>query len=95
MEETYARLAPSDAAGGIPGERTLNNIWPIWITPLDFDGNGTPDFSVEFNTGQGNGGLPLDLPIIWLSDGTGRYSTLKVGDFVADADRASRGMPMW
>jgi len=90
VEETDTRLAPSDAAGGIPGERsTLNGIWPMWITPLDFDGNGTPDFSIKFSRGSNPAGLPLDLPIIWLNDGTGRYSTLKVGDIVADADRVA------
>ncbi len=89
VEETYDRLAPADAAGGIPGEHSiLNGIWPMWITPLDFDGNGTPDFSLTFSRGR-NGALPLDLPIIWLNDGTGRYTTLKVGDIVADADRVA------
>ena len=91
VEETDARLEPSDAAGGIPGERSiLNGIAPFWITPLDFDGNGTPDFSIQFGRGS-NGTLPLEVPIIWLNDGTGRYSTLKVGDFVADADRVFMG----
>ena len=89
VEETDARLAPADAAGGIPGEHSiLDGVWPIWITPLDFDGNGTPDFSVTFNRGR-NGALPLDLPIIWLNDGTGQYSTLKVGDIVANNDRVA------
>jgi FG-GAP-like repeat len=91
VEETYARLAPSDAAGGIPGERSiLAGIAPFWITPLDFDGNGTPDFSVQFGRGS-QGTMPLEVPIIWLNDGTGRFSTLKVGDFVADADRVAMG----
>ena len=92
VEETDARLAPADAAGGIPGERSiLDGIAPFWITSLDFDGNGTPDFSIQFGRGSSPAGLPLSLPIIWLSDGTGRFSTLKVGDFVADADRAAMG----
>ena len=92
VEETDARLEPSDAAGGIPGERSiLNGIAPFWITPLDFDGNGTPDFSIQFGRGSSAAGIPLDVPIIWLNDGTGRFSTLKVGDFVADADRPAMG----
>jgi hypothetical protein len=41
---------------------------------------------VEFRpdlTVPGLSGLPRDLPFIWLNDGAGHFSTLKVGDFVA------------
>ena len=92
VEETDARLAPSDAAGGVAGEHTiLAGIAPFGITPLDFDGNGTTDFSLKFGRGSSPAGIPLEVPIIWLNDGTGRFSTLKVGDFVADADRPAMG----
>ncbi len=53
---------------------------------LDFNEDGAPDFSVAFrpqlNT-PGFAGFPRGLPFIWLNDGAGHFSTLKVGDFVA------------
>ena len=57
-----------------------------WVQVLDFNEDGAPDFSVEFrpqlNT-PGFAGFPRDLPLVWLNDGAGHFSTLKVGDFVA------------
>lgn len=48
--------------------------------------DGAPDFFVPFraplNT-PGFGGFSRDLPFIWLNDGAGHFSTLKVGDLVA------------
>src|SRR5262249_46947610 len=52
---------------------------------LDFNGDGFPDFSVEYyppDTGLGRGLAPSQ-PLIYLNDGRGHFSTLRVGDFVA------------
>lgn len=56
--------------------------------------DGAPDFSVEFRPElnvPGFSRFARDLPLIWLNDGAGHFSTLKVGDFVA----AGREAPMF
>jgi hypothetical protein len=53
--------------------------------------DGAPDFFVVF------AGRPLqdqqNQPLIWLNDGTGHFSTLKVGDFVAAGREPQIGSP--
>lgn len=45
-----------------------------------FNHDGAPDFYVQF--APGSQWLRQDQPLIWLNDGAGHFSTLKVGDFV-------------
>ncbi len=44
--------------------------------------DGAPDFSVEYFA-DGKFPLKRNQPLIWINDGTGRFSTLKVSDFIA------------
>ena len=55
-------------------------LFPFWVSALDFNHDGAPDFYVQFAPGSRR--LTQDQPLIWLNDGTGHFSTLKVGDFV-------------
>ena len=70
---TSTVMASSDASNGGPGQP-----WAMWARVLDFNGDGAPDFAMEYS----GGALTQNTPLIWLNDGAGRFSTLKVSDFV-------------
>lgn len=60
--------------------------WSVRV--LDFNHDGAPDFSMEF---VGSGNLSPGQPLVWLNDGTGHFSTLKVEDFVSPGREAYLG----
>jgi VCBS repeat protein len=91
VDVTASRLAASDAFGGTPGVAT-GAPWPVYVKVLDYNGDGFPDFSVEYWGGGGPGsGLPPGQPLIYINDGTGHFSTLKVRDFVAPGNAWALG----
>lgn len=79
MTSTY--LSGSGAMGGSEGLAT-QTLWPLWVQVLDFNRDGFSDFAIEFNGGE----LKQSTPLVWLNDGTGHFSTLKVSDFVAPGE---------
>ncbi|TFW08298.1 DUF4214 domain-containing protein [Oxalobacteraceae bacterium OM1] len=78
---TSTAMAAQDAMTSIPGKAT-GTPWATWIKVIDFNNDGVPDFSVEYS------GAPLQqsTPLVWLNDGSGHFTTLKVSDFVAPGD---------
>lgn len=88
VDETALRLAPGEVSGGREG-LTANAPWPIWVRGLDFNQDGALDFTVDF---QGHGfTYSQDLPLVWINDGAGHFSALKVGDFVVAGSEALIG----
>ena len=85
-DATSQFLSPQDAMGGQAGVAT-GTIWPTWVTVLDFNHDGLPDFSVEYSGGS----LTQSTPLIWINDGTGHFHTLKVSDFVAPGNEWQLG----
>lgn len=93
VDVTANLLAPGDASAGMPGVATATS-WPVWVKVLDFNGDGLPDFAVEYwfptgppTSGDSPGkGLAPGLPLVYLNDGRGHFSTLKVADFVVPGD---------
>ena len=79
VDETAGRVPQGDASGGTEGVQTAAP-WALWVRVLDFNQDGAPDFSVEFSKVRIS---RQDQPLVWLNDGAGHFSTLKVGDFVA------------
>jgi hypothetical protein len=79
VDQTADRIPAGEFSSGSEGVATTAP-WPLWINPIDFNGDGAPDFSIEFVTGS----TPMlaSQPLIWLNDGSGRFSTLKASDFV-------------
>jgi hypothetical protein len=77
-DETAARVPLGDASGSSQGTQARSPL-ALWVRVLDFNHDGAPDFSVEFNGAD----FTQRQPLIWLNDGSGYFSTLKVGDFVA------------
>src|SRR6185295_2336776 len=57
-------------------------MWPYWVNVLDFNGDGAPDFAIEYALGDFRTPLRRDQPLVFLNDGTGRFSALTVADFV-------------
>ena len=90
VDETALRLAPGEASGGREG-LTTNAPSPKWVRVLDFNHDGAPDFTVDFS--GGGVGITQNLPLVWLNDGAGHFSALKVGDFVVAGNERLLGNP--
>jgi len=89
VDETADRLPAADSSGGFNGPR-FSNASRVHV--LDFNQDGAPDFFMGFSSGSNGGkGLSRDMPLVWLNDGTGRFTTLKVGDFVTPGNERLLG----
>jgi hypothetical protein len=85
VDETSSRIPQGESSGGAEGQ-AANVPYAMWVRVIDFNQNGTPDISIEFNRSY-NGPYPQSLPIIWMNDGFGRFSTFKIADFVEATDQ--------
>jgi len=79
-DETATRIPAGEWWGGVPGGDN-NAPVPFWVRALDFNRDGFADFSVEWNFGGGR--VTPEIPVLYINDGTGRFTTYKVGDLVA------------
>lgn len=52
--------------------------WARWVRVVDFNHDGAQDFYVEFTSAS----LPREQPVVWLNDGSGKFSVLRISDFV-------------
>ena len=93
VDETAGRVPPEDASGQRGGPLSGQSFRCSTSTRT-----ARPTFpwnSDRNSTLRRFAGFPRGLPLIWLNDGTGHFSTLKVGDFVAAGERAgSAGSPI-
>lgn len=80
-DETSLRLQPHEQSSGNAGVAT-NAPWARWVDVVDFNGDGAADFVMD-TTGDD---LRPNQPLIWLNDGSGRFSALKVHDLVRPGD---------
>jgi len=78
---TAQALSPADTSKGVQGVVTSAPT-AAWVRPIDFDHNGHMDFAIEYGTIYA--GLSPNDPLVWLNDGTGKFNTLKVKDFVGE-----------
>ena len=76
-DETALRLQPHEQSSGNAGVAT-DAPWARWVDVLDFNGDGAADFVMSPSSRD----LRPNQPLIWLNDGNGRFSALKVHDFV-------------
>ncbi|MCY4505366.1 MAG: hypothetical protein OXG35_00180, partial [Acidobacteria bacterium] len=76
-DETSLRLQPHEQSSGNAGVAT-QAPWALWVNVLDFNGDGAADFVMTPTAGD----LRSNQPLIWLNDGSGRFSALKAHDFV-------------
>ena len=76
-DETSLRLQPHEQSSGNAGVAT-HAPWAFWVDVLDFNGDGAADFVMTPTAGD----IRPNQPLIWLNDGSGRFSALKVHDFV-------------
>ena len=76
-DETSLRLQPHEQSSGNAGVAT-GAPWAFWVDVVDFNGDETADFVMTPTAGD----LRPNQPLIWLNDGSGRFSALKVHDFV-------------
>ena len=75
-DETSLRLQPHEQSSGNAGVATgAPSVGRVDV--LDFNGDGATDFAVTACCR-----LPPNQPLIWLNDGSGRFSALKVHDFI-------------
>jgi hypothetical protein len=88
VDETAARIPPGEAWGGVEGQTTTDPL-ALWVRVLDFNQDGAADFAVEYIISAT--GLKQSQPLVWLNDGTGHFSTLKVGDFVTPGNESLLG----
>ncbi len=54
------------------------NAWPIRVHTLDINRDGAPDFAIDF-VGVPKAGV---TPLLWLNDGSGRFSVVTVEHFM-------------
>ena len=82
-DETSLRLQPHEQSSGNPGVAT-GAPWAERVDVVDFNGDGAPDFVMSPTPSAGITAeyLRPNQPLIWLNDGGGRFSALKVHDFV-------------
>ena len=80
-DETALRLQPHEQSSGNAGVATGAPV-AVWVDVLDFNGDGAADFAVTPAAAD----LPPNQPLIWLNDGSGGFSALKVHDFVHPGD---------
>ena len=83
VDETSLRLQPHEQSSGNAGVAT-GAPWGQWVEIVDFNGDGAADFVM---TPAPSAGIMAEYlrpnqPLIWLNDGSGRFSALKVHDFV-------------
>ena len=86
-DETSLRLQPHEQSSGNAGVAT-GAPWAKWVEIVDFNGDGAADFVM---TPVPSAGIMAEYlrpnqPLIWLNDGSGRFSALKVHDFVRPGD---------
>jgi hypothetical protein len=85
-DETADRVPLGEASGGTAGEQAPN---AGKVRVIDFNQDGAPDFFLGFD--RGGNAFTQGQPLIWLNDGTGHFTTLKVGDFVAAGQESLLG----
>ncbi len=77
VDETARRLQPHEQSSGNARVAT-QAPWAFWVDVLDFNGDGAADFVMTPTAGD----LRPNQPLVWLNDGSGGFSALKVHDFV-------------
>ncbi len=92
VDETALRMGASDSLSGTPGLAT-GTLWRVFLQLLDFNGDGFTDFVTCGIAGSGQ--LGLKDPLVWLNDGTGHFSTLKLGDFFDHPDSLPQTEARW
>ena len=75
-DETSLRLQPHEQSSGNAGVAT-NAPHPRRVEVVDFNGDGAADFVMQAHLP-----IPPNLPLVWLNDGRGRFSALKLHDFL-------------
>ena len=82
-DETSLRLQPHEQSSGNAGVAT-GAPWAQRVDVVDFNGDGAADFVMSPTPSAGITAeyLRPNQPLIWLNDGSGRFSALKVHDFV-------------
>jgi hypothetical protein len=81
IDVTATSMAASDAMTAA-ANTTTGAPWARWVQVLDFNNDGVLDFAVEYNANQ----FKQSTPLVWLNDGAGHFTTLKVSDFVAPGE---------
>ena len=90
VDETAERMPLEDSFGGVADAASSAPV-AYWVRPLDFNQDGALDFYV---ISQRSGSFPRNHPLVWINDGTGRFSTWKLEDFVtADKENLIGGRP--
>ena len=95
-DETSIRLHPHEHSSGNAGVAT-SAPWARWVDVVDFNGDGAADFvmtptnGVPADHGFPDRALRPNQPLIWLNDGSGRFSALKVHDFIPAAPTTTGG----
>ena len=78
-DETRDRVRRNDwFRGTVRAETTAP--WAQRAVVLDFNGDEAADFTIRFSGGPFQ--WPGNQPLVWLNDGAGRFTALRVDDFL-------------
>ena len=84
-DETADRIPPGKPGGGVEGETTTDPLVDFVRVLRLQPRRGRHDFARQYGL---NATSHQEQPLVWLNDGTGHFTTLKVGDFVRQASEA-------
>lgn len=88
VDATSTLLAGADSLGGTHGANS-GRPWASWVRVLDFNHDGHSDFAVEYSGTGVTGSSSVEwrsTPLVWINDGSGHFSTLKVSDFAGPGE---------
>ena len=77
FEDVSSQVLPADGRLWASSGVSTGTPWPMWVKVHDFNGDLAPDFVVQY----GGPGPRQDSPIVWLNDGTGKFSVIKASAF--------------
>lgn len=81
FQDVSATVLPYDMRNLTQPGISTANPWPMWVRTSDFNGDGAPDFLIEYA-----GRLKDSTPVLWLNDGVGRFSVLTASAFRPDSE---------
>lgn len=90
FEDVSAAVLPPGASNLTQPGVTTGNPWPKWARTGDFNGDGAPDFVIEYA-----GRIKDTTPVLWLNDGQGGFSVVTAQTFRPESEHWQFDDGLW